>query len=82
MEHTLKIAMAQITPVILNKKATLEKVEQCMIDAAKENCELIVFGEALVPGYPFWVSLTGGAEWNTTVNKELHAAYILSLIHI
>lgn len=82
MEHTLKIAMAQITPVILNKKETLKKVEQSIKDAAKENCELIVFGEALVPGYPFWLSLTGGAEWNTTVNKELHAQYVRNSIQI
>ncbi len=82
MEHTLKIAMAQITPVILNKKETLKKVEQSILDAAKENCELIVFGEALIPGYPFWVSLTGGAEWNTTVNKELHAKYVRNSIQI
>jgi len=82
MEYTLKIAMAQITPVILNKTETLKKVEQSIRDAAKENCELIVFGEALVPGYPFWLALTGGAEWNTTVNKELHAQYVRNSIQI
>ena len=36
----------------------------------------MVFGEALVPGYPFWLALTGGAEWNTDLNKELHAHYV------
>lgn len=82
MEHTLKIAMAQITPVILNKEETLKKVEHSIKEAAKEDCELIVFGEALVPGYPFWLSLTGGAEWNTTVNKELHAQYVRHSIQI
>ena len=82
MENTLKIAMAQISPVWLNKTATLQKVEQCIIDAAKENSELIVFGEALVPGYPFWLALTGGAQWDTTVNKELHAHYVRNSIQI
>lgn len=43
---------------------------------------MIVFGEALLPGYPFWLSLTGGAEWNTTVNKELHAHYANNSIQI
>ena len=82
MEHTLKVAIAQITPVLLNKEETLNKVEQSIIDAAKIGSELVVFGEALVPGYPFWVALTGGAEWNTKVNKELHATYVKNSIQI
>lgn len=82
MENTLKIAMAQISPVLLNKIETLKKVENYIIKAGGRGCELIVFGEALVPGYPFWVSLTGGAEWDTKVNKELHAEYVRNSIQI
>ena len=82
MENTLKIAMAQIAPVWLNKKATIEKVENSIFEASKEQCELIVFGEGLIPGYPFWLALTGGAEWNTKVNKELHAHYVNNSIQI
>lgn len=82
MENTLKIAMAQIAPVWLNREATLKKVKQSILDAANHNCELIVFGEGLVPGYPFWLALTGGAEWNTSVNKELHAHYVRNAIQV
>ncbi|WP_299128111.1 carbon-nitrogen hydrolase family protein [uncultured Winogradskyella sp.] len=82
MKSTLKIAMAQIAPVWLNKSATLRKIENSIKDAANDNCELIVFGEALLPGYPFWLALTGGAEWNTKVNKELHAHYVNNSICI
>jgi len=82
MENTLKVAIAQITPVLLNKVKTLKKVENSIIEAAQQGSELVVFGEALVPGYPFWVALTGGAEWNTNVNKELHAAYVRNSIQI
>ncbi|MDT0558534.1 carbon-nitrogen hydrolase family protein [Ichthyenterobacterium sp. W332] len=82
MEHTLKVALAQISPVWLDRKATLKKVEASISEAAKENAELIVFGEGLVPGYPFWLALTGGAEWNTTINKELHAHYVSNAITI
>lgn len=82
MDNTLKIAMAQIAPVWLDKKGTLEKVEHSIIDAAKQKCELIVFGEGLIPGYPFWLALTGGAEWDKKVNKELHAHYIRNSIQI
>ena len=82
MEHNLKIAMAQIAPVWLDKNATLKKIEQSIIDATRENVELIVFGEALLPGYPFWLALTGGAEWNTDINKTLHAHYVSNSICI
>lgn len=82
MENTLKIAMAQMSPVWLNKHETIKKVEQSIKDAAKEQCELIVFGEGLIPGYPFWLALTGGAEWDKKVNKELHAHYVSNSITI
>ena len=82
MENTLKIAMAQIAPVWLNKKATIEKVKNSIVEASKKQCELLVFGEGLIPGYPFWLALTGGAEWNTKVNKELHAHYAINAIQI
>ena len=82
MENTLKIAMAQIAPVWLDKMATLAKVEKSINEAAKEDCELIVFGEGLIPGYPFWLALTGGAEWDTKLNKELHAHYVINSIQI
>jgi nitrilase len=82
MNTLLKIAMAQISPVWLDKSETLKKIESSINDAAEEGCELIVFGEALLPGYPFWLALTGGAEWNTNLNKELHAHYVNNSISI
>ena len=82
MNTTLKIAMAQIAPVWLDKSATLLKIEEQIKAAAKDHCELTVFGEALLPGYPFWLALTGGAEWNTNLNKELHAHYVRNAVCI
>ena len=82
MNTTLKIAMAQMAPVWLNKSETLKKIENSIVSAAKEDGELIVFGEALLPGYPFWLALTGGAKWNTDTNKKLHAHYVSNSICI
>lgn len=82
MNESLKVAMAQIAPVWLNKEATLEKVKSSIIEAGEQGCELVVFGEALVPGYPFWLALTGGAEWNTDRNKTLHAHYVKNSVCI
>lgn len=82
MENILKVALAQIAPVWLNKKATIDKIAASIKEAAKENAELIVFGEALLPGYPFWLALTEGASWDKKVNKELHAHYVRNAIQI
>jgi len=81
-KNLLKVALAQISPVWLNKEKTIEKIEKSILDAAKENCELIVFGEALLPGYPFWIALTNGAAWNSKTQKELHAHYVRNSVTI
>jgi nitrilase len=78
----LKVALAQIAPVWLHKEKTLEKIEQQIEDAAQQKAELIIFGEGLLPGYPFWLALTGGAEWDKKVNKELHAHYLRNSVTI
>lgn len=82
MKNELKLAMGQISPLWLNKKGTLDKVISFCQEAAKESVDLLVFGEGLVPGYPFWLALTGGAEWNKAINKELHAHYLLNSVCI
>lgn len=82
MEHTLKVALAQISPIWLDKTATLQKIEATIQEAVSEKAELIVFGEALLPGYPFWLALTDGAKWDLKVNKELHAHYARNSIQI
>ncbi|MBT8253209.1 MAG: carbon-nitrogen hydrolase family protein, partial [Bacteroidia bacterium] len=64
MGNQLKVALAQIAPVWLDKSATLNKVKTMIEQGVQNGCDLIVFGEGLVPGYPFWLALTGGAEWN------------------
>jgi len=81
-ENLLNVALAQIAPVWLNKEETLEKVKVQINKAAKKEAELIVFGEALLPGYPFWLALTNGAAWNDKVNKELHAHYVRNSVTI
>ncbi|MEM9075817.1 MAG: carbon-nitrogen hydrolase family protein [Bacteroidota bacterium] len=82
MEDKLKVALAQIAPVWLNKDATLSKVMQTVTEAADNDAELVVFGEAFLPGYPFWLAYTEGAAWDLKVNKELHAHYTKNSIQI
>jgi nitrilase len=78
----LKVAMAQIAPVWLNKSQTIDKIIDKISKAGKQDCDLVVFGEGVLPGYPFWISMTNGADWNSPVQKELHAHYIRNSIQI
>ncbi|WP_420581260.1 nitrilase-related carbon-nitrogen hydrolase [Reichenbachiella sp.] len=80
--NLLKVGIAQIAPVWLDKKGTLDKIYASVEAAAKESCELVVFGEALLPGYPFWIELTDGAKFNSKAQKELHAHYIRHAVEI
>jgi len=72
----LRVGLAQIAPVWLHREATLEKVGTWVERAADEGCQLVAFGEALVPGYPFWVERTDGACFNSPVQKDLYAHYL------
>lgn len=81
-QDILKVGLAQMAPVWLDREKTLEKISAFIEDAATQKCELVVFGEALVPGYPYWVALTGGARFNSQIQKELFAHYLEQGIQI
>jgi nitrilase len=78
----LKIGLAQIAPVWLDRDKTSEKIIQYIEKAGKENCDLVVFGEALLPGYPFWLDPTGGAKWNDPLQKVIFAHYARQSVYI
>ena len=46
----LRVGIAQIAPCWLRRDATEAKIITWLEDAAGENCDLVVFGEALLPG--------------------------------
>ena len=81
-DFLLKVALAQIAPVWLDKSATLSKVQEKIEEAAQQDCELIVFGEGLVPGYPWWLSITHASAWDDRIQKEIHAHYARNSVQI
>jgi len=78
----LTIGLAQIAPVWLDRSRTLEKILEQVHAAAKSGCQLVAFGEALLPGYPFWIERTDGAKFNSPVQKEIHAHYMDQAVQI
>ncbi len=72
----LTVGLVQIAPVWLDRDSTLEKVAAYTSAAADAGCGLVAFGEALVPGYPFWLEFTDGARFNDPGQKRMFSWYL------
>ncbi len=70
-KKTIKVAAAQLSPVFLNKTATIKKALDAILEAGKNGSKLIVFPEAFLSGYPDWV-------WSIPANKteQLNNLYV------
>ena len=71
----VRVAAIQIAPILFNGKKTWEKLENYIREAHDNNAELVTWGETLIPGYPFWISPTGGASWDNTDQKKTYSSY-------
>jgi nitrilase len=78
----LKIALAQIAPVWLDRARTLDKIITYVEKAAAGGAGLVVFGETLLPGYPFWLGHTGGAQFDNELQKDMFAHYATEAVCI
>nr|MBA2772989.1 carbon-nitrogen hydrolase family protein [Nocardioidaceae bacterium] len=63
----LTIAAVQATYVLMNRDATIDRVEELTEGAARQRAQLVVFPEAFVPGTPIWIDTRpiwdGDDEW-------------------
>jgi nitrilase len=78
----LTIALAQIAPVWFDREKTLAKVSDAISDAAAKGAQLVAFGEALVPGYPFWIEYSNVTAFNSAFHKSFHAEYVKQAVCI
>jgi len=76
----LTLGLVQMAPIWLNRDKTIAKAVEYIKQA--QDCRLVIFGEALIPGYPFWVERTDGARFNSQVQKEIHAHYMDQAVQI
>jgi nitrilase len=79
---TLTIALAQIAPVWFDRDKTVAKVCECIAEAADKRAKLVSFGEALVPGYPFWIEFSKITDFNSPFHKAFHAEYMKQAVCI
>ncbi|MGA8260405.1 MAG: carbon-nitrogen hydrolase family protein [Arenicellales bacterium] len=69
---TLKAAVSQRPPVLLDLRASLDLAVETIERAAAKGARLIVFPEAFLPGYPTWIwRLRPGRD--AELGNEIHA---------
>ena len=71
---TVKVAAVQAAYVLMDREATLAKVEALLTDPAVRATDLVVFPEAFVPGTPIWIDSTpiwdGDEQWFTMLAEQ------------
>jgi nitrilase len=73
MERPVKVGCAQVEPVVLDREATLDKLEQVAAEAAQAGAELVVFPETFVPVYPSSIWAKAFAGWEASGAKATFA---------
>src|SRR5229473_1870535 len=75
-----KVAAVQVSPVFLDRDATIDKACELIAEAGREGARLIVFPEAFIPAYPDWVwKIPSGEE---EVLNELYAELLANSVTI
>lgn len=80
--ETLTVALAQVAPVWFNREKTLAKVCESISEGGDKGANLVAFGEALVPGYPFWIEFSKITDFNSPFHKAFHAEYVKQAVSI
>ena len=78
----IKVGLVQENPVFFNKVETISKIEQITITYAAKGCDLLVFPESFIPGYP------RGFNFGTTIGsrsekgRKLYAKYYENSLNV
>ncbi|WP_246590114.1 carbon-nitrogen hydrolase family protein [Marinobacterium ramblicola] len=69
---SIKVAIVQQPPVLLELKATLDQACEALSEAAQAGAKLVMFPEAYLPGYPTWIwRLRPGGDM--ALGNQIHA---------
>ena len=75
MDATVTVACVQAEPVVLDREATIDKLETLTAEAAGAGAGLVVFPEAFVPAYPSSVWARALAGWADARAKAAFALF-------
>ena len=69
-KQNVKVAAVQAAPVFMDIKGTVAKTVNLIEEAAEKGCDLVVFPETWLPGYPWYIWLN-----NTMTNMKYFGRY-------
>ncbi|MFA4929368.1 MAG: carbon-nitrogen hydrolase family protein [Patulibacter sp.] len=72
---TSVVAAVHAAPVLLDTEATVDKACALIARGGEQGIDLLVFPEAFVPGFPYWINLYPPAD-QFAINKRYRAASI------
>lgn len=64
------VAIAQITPAVLDKRTGAARAADAIAEAARGGAQLVAFAESWMGGYPAWAF--GHASWNDPAARSLY----------
>ena len=73
MDRAVKVACAQVEPVVFDLARTLDRLEEVAAEAAGNGAELVVFPETFVPVYPSSCWAKAFAGWQNDGAKQTFA---------
>lgn len=82
LKMKIKICLIQDSPVFFDKEKTIDKVEQLTKKYAKQGCQLVVFPESFIPGYPRGFSFGAKIGSRTNEGRNLYSEYYKNSIDI
>ncbi len=71
----VKVGVVQATPVFFDIDKTIDKLEELVIDGARKGCQLLLFPESFIPGYPRKFTFGASIGLRTDAGRELYKTY-------
>ncbi|MDB4894469.1 MAG: Plant-induced nitrilase, partial [Firmicutes bacterium] len=75
MSNTVRAAVVQTSPIMLDRQATTEKVCRLIDEAAGQGARVILFPEALVPAYPRGLTFGTAVGSRSEEGRRAYAKY-------
>lgn len=71
----IKVGLVQESPVFFDKAKTIDKIEALIRQYAGQDCQMLVFPESFIPGYPRGFSFGAKIGSRTAEGRKLYAEY-------
>jgi nitrilase len=82
VRERVRVACVQAEPVVLDREATLDKLEALTREAAGRGADLVVFPETFVSVYPSSAWASELARWGDSRAKAAFAALVRSAVEV